>query len=108
MRGLRWSRRRTSRLFFLSAVAWLASGATFAQSVPVTKFITVQPWDMCTQGICAPFNTTSQIGRPSTQNSTTNPIGFVYSYTDNTGRKVYIDITRALLNQIGVDVTWLP
>jgi hypothetical protein len=89
-------------------VACLASGAALAASVPVTKFITVQPWDMCSSGVCAPFNTTSQIGRPTTQNSTTNPIGFVYSYTDNTGKKVYIDITRALLNQIGVDVTWLP
>ena len=91
----------------LSAAACLASGTALAQSVPVTRFITVQPWDMCSP-ICAPFNTTSQIGKPTTQNSTTNPIGFVYSYTDNTGKKVYIDITRAILNQIGVDVIWLP
>jgi hypothetical protein len=107
MRDLPWHRSRALGGFFLSAAACLASGATLAQSVPVTRFITVQPWDMCSP-ICAPFNTTSQIGKPTTQNSTTNPIGFVYNYTDNTGRKVYIDITRALLNQIGVDVTWLP
>ena len=47
------------------------------------------------QTICAPFNTTSVIGKPTTQNSTTNPIGFVYSYTNSTtNTKVYIDITR--------------
>jgi len=106
MRDFRWHRSRALRLFFLGATC-LASGAALAASVPVTKFITVQPWDMCSP-ICAPFNTTSQIGKPTTQNSTTNPIGFVYNYTDNTGKKVYIDVTRAFLNQIGVDVIWLP
>jgi len=58
---------------------------------------------------CAPFNTTPGNPSPTTQNSTTNPIGFVYSYTNPTTNKpVYIDITRALLNQIGVDVIWKP
>ena len=106
MKDFGWSRRLWGSL--LPASACLASGAALGQ-VPVTKFITVQPFDMCSGAICAPFNTTSQIGKPTTQNSTTNPIGFVYSYTDpTTNTKVYIDITRALLNQIGVDVIWKP
>ena len=104
MRGLNWRRSRVSWWFLLLTATCFGSGGALAQ---VTKFITVQPWDLCSGSICAPFNTTSQIGKPTTQNSTTNPIGFVYSYTAN-NTKVYIDITRALLNQIGVDVIWQP
>ena len=108
MKDFGWRGSRRLWGFLLPASACLASGAALAQ-VPVTKFITVQPFDMCSGAICAPFNTTSLIGKPTTQNSTTNPIGFVYSYTDpTTNTKVYIDITRALLNQIGVDVIWKP
>ena len=117
MRDLRWHRSRVSRGFFLSAAAYLASGAALAASVPVTKFITVQPIDVCvvkagphgTVTSCAPFNTNPGNPSPTTQNSTTNPIGFVYSYTNPTTNKpVYIDITRTLLNQIGVDIIWKP
>lgn len=100
-------RPRTNRIivgfFWLSAssvAACLASDAAVAQ---VTKYIAVQPIDVCaTKGpvtTCAPFNTTSLTGNPTTQNSTTNPIGFVYSYTNpTTHTAVYIDVTRALLN----------
>jgi len=113
MRDLRWHQSHAVWGFLLSAAACVAAGAALAASVPVTKFITVQPWDVCVvKGpltTCAPFNTVHQNGDPTHQNSTTNPIGFVYSYTDPTTNKtVYIDITRALLNQIGVDVIWLP
>jgi hypothetical protein len=100
-------------LSLLPAVASLASGTVRAASVAVNQVITVQPIDVCAkQGpftVCAPFNTTSTTGDPGTQNSTTNPIGFVYTYTDpTTNQPIYVDITRALLNQIGVDVQWLP
>ena len=110
-------RPRTNRIivgfFWLSAssvAACLASDAAVAQ---VTKYIAVQPIDVCaTKGpvtTCAPFNTTSLTGNPTTQNSTTNPIGFVYSYTNpTTHTAVYIDVTRALLNQLGIDVSWNP
>jgi hypothetical protein len=108
MRDFRWLPSRKSWPFLLLAAACLAPGAAQAQ-VPVTRVITVQPIDVCssTGQLCAPFNTNSQIGSPKTQNSTTNPIGFVYSYTNpTTNAKVYIDITRALLNQVGIDVVW--
>jgi hypothetical protein len=117
MRNLRWHRSRTSRLLLLSAAACVASGGALAQ-VPITKVITVQPIDVCVQKAgphgtttesCAPFNTNPGNPSPTTQNSTTNPIGFVYSYTNSTTNKtVYIDITRAMLNQIGIDINWNP
>lgn len=62
--------------------------------------VVVQPIDVCLPGFCPPFNQNSPAGNPSDQNQITNPIGFI----DSTG----IDITRAMLNQIGVDVTYLP
>jgi hypothetical protein len=100
--------------FFLSlAVMCLAAGsATAACNVigpippgTIPCKIVVQPIDVCaatSQGppMCAPFNQKNVNGNPSDQNQITNPIGFV----DTSG----IDITRAMLNQIGVDVTFLP
>lgn len=107
MKDLRWGRSWT--VWFLSAAACMASVSTHAASIPITKFVVVQPIDVCSGTICSPFNTTSVIGKPTTQNSSTNPIGFVYSYTNSTtNTKVYIDITRALLNQLGIDVSWNP
>jgi hypothetical protein len=48
---------------------------------------------------CAPFNTNSSIGSPTTQSQTgTNRIGFF----DPNGN----DVTRALLNQIGIDLVY--
>jgi hypothetical protein len=104
--------------FFLSvAVAYLAAGSAIGAcnvtgplppgTVPCK--VVVQPIDVCVvpfqgfQGppICAPFNQNSVIGNPSDQNQITNPIGFIDMATG-------IDITRAMLNQIGVDVTFLP
>jgi hypothetical protein len=110
------SRRRPNRkvwFFLSSAVACLASGtATAACVVPsdtpagtVPCRIVVQPIDVCEDTgtkNCALFNTSPEgVGDPSDQNQITNPIGFVDQATG-------INITRAMLNQVGVDVTFLP
>jgi hypothetical protein len=61
----------------------------------------VQPIDVCIQtGVCPQFNGNGPAD-PTNQNQLSNPIGFVDQATG-------IDITRAMLNQIGVDVTYLP
>lgn len=101
----------TVRLFLLSAAACLASGVALAQSVPVvTHYVVVQPIDVCsnTGTGCAPFNTTSATGKPTNQNQTTNPIGFVVNPTTGASNPATggVNITRALLNQIGVDATF--
>src|SRR5207302_3128740 len=64
-------------------------------------YVAIQPIDVCATGGtgCAPFNTVSSTGSPTTVSST-NPIGFV----DSTGQ----DVTRAMWNQIGVDISWAP
>ncbi len=94
-------------LFLLSAALCLASGAALAQSVPVTYYVVVQPIDVCsnTGTGCAPFNATSAIGNPTNQNQITNPIGFVVDPTTGASNPATggVNITRALLNQIGVD-----
>jgi hypothetical protein len=62
--------------------------------------VVVQPIDVCFEGlVCAQFNVNP--ANPNNQNQMTNPIGFVDQTTG-------IDITRAMLKQIGVDVTYLP
>jgi hypothetical protein len=62
--------------------------------------VVVQPIDVCFEAsVCAQFNVNP--ANPNDQNQMTNPIGFVDQATG-------IDITRAMLNQIGVDVTYLP
>ncbi len=95
----RWSR---TRLFLPSSSAACLLSVSAVAQVPVTKMMYVQPIDVCsdTGTNCAPFNTLSPTGNPSNQDQTKNPIGFI----DAASRK---DITRVLLNQIGVDVTWL-
>jgi hypothetical protein len=75
--------------------------------------LTVQPITVCASdgSLCAPFNRTNPagIGNPDNQDQTTNPIGFVDRHTDPvTGATVITDITRAMLNQFGVDVVYLP
>jgi hypothetical protein len=104
MRDFRWLRGQTLWSLLLAAAACLASGSSLA-TVPVTQMMYVQPIDVCPDrgatGNCAPFNTLSPIGNPNNQDQTKNPIGFVDAASGK-------DITRVLLNQIGVDVTWLP
>ena len=90
---------------FLSLAApCFASGNALAQ-IPITQMMYVQPIDVCpdpgARGNCAPFNTLSPIGNPSNPDQTQNPIGFLDPATGQ-------DITRVLLNQIGIDLTWLP
>jgi hypothetical protein len=105
MKELRWwNRIRTSWAFLFSVAACPVSGSALA-AVPITQMIYAQPIDVCSSPTaptgCPPFNTKSPIGNPSNQNQTTNPIGFL---DPTTGK----DITRVLLNQIGIDITWLP
>jgi hypothetical protein len=73
-----------------AAIASLISAAAFAQ-VPVQYFVNVQPIDVCASdgSNCAPFNDgIAQIG-----------------FADpSTGQ----DITPAILNQAGINVTYLP
>jgi hypothetical protein len=81
-----------------SARADLTSCATGS----VCYYVAIQPIDVCSSAGagCAPFNTLSKTGNPGAATSTT-PIGFV----DTTTGK---DITRAIWNQIGVDLAWSP
>src|SRR5208337_4290894 len=91
----------------------------------------VQPIDVCATGggSCAPFNTTSATGLPlgsgsipaagyntagQFMNTTSpNPIGFVVDPTTGaspppSGDTNGVDITATLLNQLGVNLVWLP
>jgi hypothetical protein len=135
---------RVIRTFLLSAVVCVVSGAALATCTigegagAVPCYIVVQPIDVCNSlGICAPFNTTSTTGTPSTagmlfqtpspalpspipasipNNSTSaNPIGFVVDPATGFfpgGPSGYttpgVDVTRALLNNAGVELVWLP
>src|SRR5438270_4861536 len=96
---------RLGAALLLGAAALLHSGgarADFCAAGAVCYYVAIQPIDVCssTGTGCAPFNTTSRTGNPTAATSTT-PIGFVDSATGK-------DITRAILNQIGVDVAWSP
>ena len=101
---------RTIWSFLLAAAACLASGnaragcpALDTLEPGVSCYILAQAIDVCssTGTLCAPFNNTNgPIGKPTMQSQTgTNPIGF---FDPNTGA----DITRALLNQIGIDLAY--
>ena len=156
----------------LFAAAYLVASAAFAQSVPITNYVVVQPIDVCSSAGtgCAPYNTTSTVGNvtctgsiasttltvascssgtlrvPDTLSGTgivagtkitangtgtggagtytvnisqnvssttitaTGPVGFVVN--PSTGQAYPatggIDVTRAMLNQIGIDVSWNP
>jgi hypothetical protein len=111
---MRDSKSRPSRMLwsFLSlwAVACLASGTAAANCTAPLPFrgavpckLIVQPTDVCASdgSLCAPFNLTNRVGNPDNTDQTKNPIGFV----DTTTGK---DITRVMLNQFGIDVTYLP
>lgn len=80
----------------------LAADLTSCAAGSVCFYVAVQPIDVCssTGTGCAPFNMLSKTGNPAAATSTT-PIGFV----DSTSGK---DLTRAMLNQIGVDLAWSP
>src|SRR5215472_17525632 len=116
---------------FLSVAACVASGTALAQCTPplplsttnpIPCFIMVQPIDVCAPdgSSCSPFNTTSTtgVGNPTTACDPTgsnplncgNPIGFVVNPTTGAANPTSggVDVTRTLLNQIGVDLLWLP
>jgi hypothetical protein len=110
---LRLRRNLESTLFLLAAASLsLYPGSAVAQLTTcaagsVCYYVAVQPIDVCPTGAttsnptgCAPFNTVSRTGSPGTVGST-NPIGFVDATTGK-------DITRAMANQIGVDIAWQP
>jgi hypothetical protein len=152
---MRGSKSRPGRMvwaFLLATAVCLASGAALAMCTPsltgiipgngdVACYIKVQPIDVCTTTTfrgstittCAPFNTTSTTGTPSTagmpfQNivpppgvptmvpnnpTSPNPIGFTVDPITGVspppaGDKSGVDITRVLLNNIGVDLVWFP
>lgn len=97
MRDFRSRPRRVFGFLLLSLGASLASGG--AGAVPITDYITVQPIDVCSGGPgtttgCAPINS-------SGQNYATAPVGAVGSIVSG------INVTRAIWNQIGVDMTFL-
>src|SRR5262249_12540907 len=126
MTGLKSRARRMVWSFLLAAAACIASGAAFATCQPqlpasgIVCFMTVQPIDVGgPSGLStrAPFNTTSitGVGSPATACSPGdlncgNPIGFGVNPATGTANPTSggVDVTRALLNQIGVDLTWLP
>jgi hypothetical protein len=134
MKGSKTRLERMVWSFLLAAAACLASGTALAQCTPtlplssenpVPCYIMVQPIDVCAANgtSCAPFNTTSATGVPSTagyntagqfMNTTSpNPIGFVVDPTTGAspppaGDTNGVDITAALLNQLGVNLVWLP
>jgi hypothetical protein len=121
-----------------SALAQCISSSTlprYPTPGEVPCFITVQPIDVCgTSGTstCAPFNSTSTtgVGTPSTagmpfsspttnfpnglpvNETSPNPIGFVVNPATGVANPGSsgggVDITRTLLNQLGVDMMWLP
>ncbi len=125
-------KRRPGRMgwsFLLAAATvCLASGAALATCSPslsgipygvgdVPCYVVVQPIDVCLSngGACAPFNTTATIGNPSgagmpTNETSQNPIGFTVNPTTGVSPSPSggVDITRVLLNNIGVDLTWNP
>src|SRR5262249_38492113 len=135
MRDLQTRLGRVLSSFLLLTAACLASGNAIATCVSppdVGCFIIVQPIDVCSSaGVYAPFNTTATIGNPTTagmpyqtnpfpppsqipNNSISQtPIGFTVDPLTGAspppaGDTAGVDVTRALLNQIGVDLTWLP
>jgi hypothetical protein len=107
MRDVKGRQGRMVWFFLLLGAACLASGAARA-ACPVSGtvsstscYILVQAIDVCSSSgtNCAPFNTISSTGNPATQSQTgNNPIGFF----DPNGK----DVTRALLNQMGIDLVY--
>lgn len=108
MSTLALRRNLKSALSLLAAgLPWLFPGNAAGQLTSCAKgtvcyYVAVQPIDVCSDSGagCAPFNTVSKTGSPATVGST-NPIGFIDA---TSGR----DLTRAMANQIGLDIAWQP
>src|SRR5438132_14433634 len=82
----------------LSAVACLASRAVPA--VPVTEYITVQPIDDCAaETVCSRINNLG-FGMDRWFNAPVGAVGFITTSG--------INVARAIWNQIGIDVTYMP
>jgi hypothetical protein len=101
MAKVQLSKSKHIALLLSSTAVSLASNGAFA-TTPLQFYVAVQPIVVCaTNGSgCAPFNTSSKIGNPGGATSTT-PIGFIDSASGH-------DVTRAILNQVGIDVAWSP
>jgi hypothetical protein len=119
MSGFRQNSSRNAWFLLALAATCFVSSAAAANCVvdlsqplngAVPCRLTVQPITVCDESQqCAPFNQTNRVGNPNNQDQTTNPIGFVDRHRDPvTGATVTTDITRAMLNQFGVDVVYLP
>jgi hypothetical protein len=93
-------RRRPGRvvvLFLLSAVLCPTSRAALAG--PIMDYFTVQPIDVC-GAVCAPINNLGA-GKNIFSNAAIGNVGFIDPTTG-------INVTRAIWNQAGIDVTYMP
>jgi hypothetical protein len=83
-------------------MACLVSGTTLAatSTVQLTNYIVIQPIDVCDNNgsNCAPIN---NLGQTASSNPLPTQIGFIDSNTNE-------NITRNVLNQAGIDVTFNP
>jgi hypothetical protein len=82
----------------MAVSVWLVAGS--ARAVPIMSYITVQPIDVCSGAAgtttgCAPINSFGQ-------NYAAAPVGQIGSIVSG------INVTRAIWNQIGLDITFLP
>jgi hypothetical protein len=122
MRYFRLGPGLTARLFLFLAVAFLASGPALAQTciglvggICVTKYVVVQPIDVClttgwdgkTVMSCAPYNSSDNNPNPTNFSATgtaikpPTTIGFVDATTS-------VNVTRRIWLQAGIDVVFLP
>ena len=95
MRKLGPRPRRMGWSLLWSALACLGSGTALA--APIADYITVQPIDVC-GAVCSPINNLGA-GKNIWSNAPAGDVGFV----DPSG----VNVTRAIWNQIGVDVTYM-
>jgi len=86
-------------LFYLFA-ALLCFTAEGALATTITNYITVQPIDVCGT-VCAPINNAGQTWA-------TAPLGAIGAISGTPGAVGSTNVTNAILNQIGVGVTFLP
>lgn len=98
MNGSGFRQAGTLAFLLLLVTACLASGNAVA--IPITDYITVQPIDVCSGAAgtttgCAPINNLGQ-------NYKTAAVGAIGAIASGT------NVTRAIWNQIGLDITFLP